>query len=297
MVVLTMTNSPPCLSGDLSKWMQEIDTCVYVGMLNSRVRDALWQRVCNNIGSGKAVMVFSTNNEQRMGFYFHNSDRTVMDFDGLLLVKNPLPKEKPKKTIQTESILPIAKPKTSGAKSADSKAVQIPQNYVILDLETTGLNSDIDEIIEIGSVKVEDGVITDEYSQFIRIEGEIPEFISQLTGIDNGTLNEKGIPLSSSLTSFVDFVGSNTIVCFNTKFDKSFLYSSAQRININIPNFRFLDARLAIKRIMPGLANYKLLSIAQALNVSSGQTHRAANDCKLLFEVISKLKENGLFSK
>ena len=189
------------------------------------------------------------------------------------------------------------KAEKSRAKSAASKAVSVPQTYVILDLETTGLNSDMDEIIEIGSVKVEDGVITDEYSQLIRIERDIPGFISKLTGIDNRALKEKGIPLSSALTSFDDFADNNTVVCFNARFDKSFLYSSAQRVNFNFPSIKFVDVRLAIKKIMPGLESYKLLSIAQVLNVSSGQTHRAVNDCKLLFEVISKLNENGLFSK
>ena len=49
-----MTDCPPRLRGDLSKWLQEINTGVYVGNVNSRVRDAIWNRVCENLKTGRA---------------------------------------------------------------------------------------------------------------------------------------------------------------------------------------------------------------------------------------------------
>ncbi|MDK6689903.1 type I-E CRISPR-associated endoribonuclease Cas2e, partial [Aerococcus urinae] len=52
LTVITMKNCPPSLRGDLSKWMQEIATGVYVGNFNSRVREALWERVSQNVGVG-----------------------------------------------------------------------------------------------------------------------------------------------------------------------------------------------------------------------------------------------------
>ena len=57
-VVLTMTNCPPKLRGDLSKWLCEINTGVYVGNVSIRVRDALWERVCQNLKNGQATLVF-----------------------------------------------------------------------------------------------------------------------------------------------------------------------------------------------------------------------------------------------
>ena len=56
-----MTDCPPRLRGDLSKWLCEINTGVYVGQLSSRVRDALWDRVCKNLQTGRATMVYTTN--------------------------------------------------------------------------------------------------------------------------------------------------------------------------------------------------------------------------------------------
>lgn len=78
-----MTDCPPRLRGDLSKWLQEINTGVYVGNVNSRVRDAIWNRVCENLKTGRATMVFSTNNEQKMDFRVHNTLWTPVDFEGI----------------------------------------------------------------------------------------------------------------------------------------------------------------------------------------------------------------------
>ena len=61
-----MTNCPPKLRGDLSKWLCEINTGVYVGNVSSRVRDALWERVCQNLKNGQATLVFTTAGEQRL---------------------------------------------------------------------------------------------------------------------------------------------------------------------------------------------------------------------------------------
>ena len=64
MIVLSVANCPAGLRGDLSKWLCEINTGVYVGRINARVREELWERVCKNIKNGQATMVYSVNNEQ-----------------------------------------------------------------------------------------------------------------------------------------------------------------------------------------------------------------------------------------
>lgn len=55
MLVITVKNCPPKLRGDLTKWLIEIDTGVFVGNLSARVRDSLWERVCANIKTGTAA--------------------------------------------------------------------------------------------------------------------------------------------------------------------------------------------------------------------------------------------------
>ena len=69
-----MNDCPPSLRGDLSKWLCEINTGVYVGQVSSRVREALWNRVCQNLRHGRATMVYTTNTEQKMAFRVHNTN-------------------------------------------------------------------------------------------------------------------------------------------------------------------------------------------------------------------------------
>ncbi|MGI6142166.1 MAG: type I-E CRISPR-associated endoribonuclease Cas2e [Caldicoprobacterales bacterium] len=91
MIVLILTDCPPALRGDLTKWLQEVNTNVYVGRVNARVRDQIWKRVLENAKSGRATMVYRANNEQRMDFRVHNTSWEPIDFDGLKLMLRPSP--------------------------------------------------------------------------------------------------------------------------------------------------------------------------------------------------------------
>ncbi len=66
MLVLSVTDCPPALRGDLSRWLLEIDTGVYVGKVSQRVREELWKRVVKHLKNGRAVMVYNARNEQKM---------------------------------------------------------------------------------------------------------------------------------------------------------------------------------------------------------------------------------------
>lgn len=57
MVVISLTDCPPQVRGDLSKWLLEISTGVYAGHINAKVRVALWERVCEHLKHGRATMV------------------------------------------------------------------------------------------------------------------------------------------------------------------------------------------------------------------------------------------------
>ena len=89
MVVITLEKCPISLRGDLTKWLQEISLGVYVGQVSARVRDRLWERICEESKSGRATMVFSTRNEQRFDFRVHNTIWRPVDFDGLKLMMRP----------------------------------------------------------------------------------------------------------------------------------------------------------------------------------------------------------------
>lgn len=89
MTVVVLSNCPPRLRGDLTKWMIEVNTNVYVGQFSARVRNELWNRICENVKSGQATMVFSVNGEQKMDFRVHNTVLEPTDFDGIKLMLHP----------------------------------------------------------------------------------------------------------------------------------------------------------------------------------------------------------------
>lgn len=87
--VITLKKVPNALRGDLTRWMQEISTGVYVGNINSKVREYLWKRVKNLVGQGEASMCFSCRNEIGYSFCTCNAQRVVVDYDGIPLVMIP----------------------------------------------------------------------------------------------------------------------------------------------------------------------------------------------------------------
>ena len=87
--VITLKKVPDSLRGDLTRWMQEIATGVYVGSYNSRVREFLWKRVTDTIGKGEATLCYSCRNEIGYSFCTCNTERQVIDFDGIPLVLLP----------------------------------------------------------------------------------------------------------------------------------------------------------------------------------------------------------------
>jgi CRISPR-associated protein Cas2 len=86
-----MTRCPVSLRGDLTKWLLEISPGVFVGQISARVRDGLWDRICRNAGSGKAIMVFNARNEQHLDFRVHKGEWEPIDFDGIKLMLRPSP--------------------------------------------------------------------------------------------------------------------------------------------------------------------------------------------------------------
>ena len=230
MTVIVLSDCPPKLRGDLTKWLLEISTGVYVGKVSARVRDELWLRVCDNLKSGRATMVYSTNNEQGMDFRVHNSIWEPVDYDGIKLVRRL---DMVNATEKAENIL---KPGFSKAaklemarhsRTAENKKKQVT-SYCVVDIETSGLDAAKDEIIEIAALRVKNGEPEDELSMLIKADAVIPDEVTKLTGLTNEQLEQQGISLYDGLTKFKDFIGADKLVCHNASFDYSFLLAACK---------------------------------------------------------------------
>ncbi|MFC6146745.1 type I-E CRISPR-associated endoribonuclease Cas2e [Corynebacterium nasicanis] len=98
MIVLVVTACPAGLRGDLTKWLAEISPGVFVGRPTARIRDLLWERTVELSKDGRALLVYSSNNEQGMEFRTHRHDWKPTDFDGLALMVRPDKRQSTRRT-------------------------------------------------------------------------------------------------------------------------------------------------------------------------------------------------------
>lgn len=89
MVVVVLTAVPVGLRGFVTRWLLELSPGVFVGRVSPRVRDAIWMRIVELCKDGRAIMVFSAENEQRLNFRVHRHDWDVVDVDGVSLIRRP----------------------------------------------------------------------------------------------------------------------------------------------------------------------------------------------------------------
>ncbi|MFC5996770.1 type I-E CRISPR-associated endoribonuclease Cas2e [Pseudonocardia hispaniensis] len=89
MTVIVVAACPVGLRGHLTRWLLEISAGVFVGRVSARVRDLLWQRTVEMVKSGRAIMVFSANNEQGLDFKVHKHEWSPIDIEGLSLMLRP----------------------------------------------------------------------------------------------------------------------------------------------------------------------------------------------------------------
>lgn len=288
MVVITLNNCPAKLRGDLSKWLIEINTGVFVGNLNSKVRDSVWKRVCENIKDGNASMVYHTNNEQKLNFCIYNSNWEPVDYDGIKLVrrnfsctKDDIYKSQSKANVRHINRL-----------SEMHKTTNNANQYVVIDIETTGLHED-DEIIELSAILVKDNDIINSYSTLVCCNKKIPDEIATLTGITQTDIANNGIQLKDALKNFFEFCNDNILVGYNISFDINFIYKTCKNIEIpfNLSKNKTIDVMKITKKKIFSNNGYSLSSIAKHLNIEYSTIHRAYDDCILTYRIFEKLKE------
>ena len=146
--------------------------------------------------------------------------------------------------------------------------------FVALDLETTGLNSKIDTIIEIGAVRIEGDRITDRFSTLVNPDRAIPLGVQQLTGIRNEDVANAPF-LETVLPELLSFVRADVVgmVAHNAGFDLGFLRAAG--VNFHRPA---LDTFDLATMLLPGMASYNLGELSRALGIRLDDAHRALAD-------------------
>lgn len=156
----------------------------------------------------------------------------------------------------------------------------LPERFVVFDLETTGLDSQKHEIIEIGAIRVNrDSIHHETFQGLVKPKDKVPAKITELTGITQAMLDADGEPLDKAIQQFVNFIGDLPLVAFNAEFDMGFLHKATQHNSIHIHNKVHCALKMA-RRAWPGRKSYRLSQLAKDANLSQDDTHRAMGDCK-----------------
>lgn len=172
--------------------------------------------------------------------------------------------------------------------------IDFPESYVIIDLETTGLMPDFDEIIEIAALKIENGNITDTFQQLVKPENEIGSFIEQLTGITNEMLS--AAPKINEVLLLVDkFVGDNIVIGHNVNFDVNFLYDNYMNVFERPFSNDFIDTMRIARKIYPKLPHHRLKDIVEHLGIEENGYHRALQDCKYTYKCYKSMQNSVMY--
>ena len=171
------------------------------------------------------------------------------------------------------------------------------EEFVVFDIETTGLNSHTNEIIEIGAVKIKSGRIVDRYSQLINPGRPIPYHITEITSItDEQVANEPKI--DKVIGKFVDFVGDAVLVAHNAPFDMGFIKRDIKKyLNIDY-QCSVIDTLQMARDLFPDLKKYGLGDLNKTLGLALEKHHRAVDDSQatanMFIIFLEKYKEKGL---
>lgn len=151
-------------------------------------------------------------------------------------------------------------------------------DYVALDIETTGLSPKKDRILEIGAVKVVKGEEKERYAAFVNPGIPIPEFITQLTGIDDKMAAE-GRDIFGVMQEFREFVGDSVILGHNISFDFGFLKQNAVNCGMDFPCMA-VDTLQIARKCLPGLPSRKLEALCSYYGILQEKKHRAYEDAQ-----------------
>lgn len=161
--------------------------------------------------------------------------------------------------------------------------LSLPQNYTILDLETTGLNPEYDSIIEIACIKYRDGEEISRFQTLVqppRLDGDteyIDSFIEDLTGITNEML--ASAPTFPTIADDVwNFLADELIVGHNVNFDINFLYDTFLNLDGRVFRNDFVDTMRLARRVLPDLKHHRLKDLDSHFDIGS-KHHRALGDC------------------
>jgi len=164
-------------------------------------------------------------------------------------------------------------------------------DYVVFDLETTGISYKTDDIIEISAVRVRSGKMVDEYSQLVNPRRHIPSSASNVNNIFDHMVEDSPC-IEHVLPEFLDFIGDDVLVGHNiNSFDMKFMYRDCERYFYQTLANDYIDTLKIAKICFPEWHHRRLSDLAEYYGISTEGAHRALADCYMnqrVFEYMNR---------
>lgn len=168
-------------------------------------------------------------------------------------------------------------------------------DYVVFDLETTGVSVVKDDIIEISAVKVKGKKVVDTFSTLVNPQRSIPAQASAVNGITDDMVADAP-DIREALADFLAFVGDEILVGHNIHtFDLKFIKKAADELFGKSVENDYIDTLTMARSCLPQLSHHRLVDVAAHFHISSKGAHRALNDCIMnqkCFEELGGIQEN-----
>lgn len=156
-------------------------------------------------------------------------------------------------------------------------------DIIAVDVETTGLNPELDRICEISLLKIKNNNLVEKFTSLINPEIKIPEKISEITGIKDKDV--ESAPKFKDITEKIyKFIDGEILLCHNAGFDISFLKKEFERAGFQFPEIKIIDTYLIAKNFFQFKKN-SLHALSKLYNLNRMTEHRAEDDAKATFEI------------
>lgn len=275
MTVITISNSTNSLRGDLSKWMQEIATGVYIGNFNTKIRERLWDRVKRDIGKGYATLSYRVNNEIGYEFKTYRTNREIIRYDGipLVLISN---------VCENQKIDEVEFGFSNSYKNRKIKKIQKYKNnqknllrkkYIVLKV----VHTDESIITQVMALKVNLGDIENEKL--------ILNFNVEQSKIEN----EYSEVILKSLSEFLTFIEDLPIIGYSLKSDIDLLNIELVKVGRSkITNNKY-DILRFVKKNNMFINDYQFGNVIKEYGVEKKDYSELTNYVELIYELANKV--------
>ena len=171
--------------------------------------------------------------------------------------------------------------------------LSLPNDFVVIDLETTGLSSKYDLILELSAIRVKNGNAEEDFSSLVKYhdDQEVYEYITELTGITTDMIREAP-HIDDVFPQFIDFVGDSVVVGHNVNFDVNFIYDEMMsRYDKPFKN-DFIDTMRLSRRLHPEYPHHRLCDLCVRYCIDQDIEHRALADCESTLKCYKALEND-----